>query len=152
MFPGRSAARSAAQWCAADRDRNDMLSLRRSRISGAPLRAAPHPGNGEQSMSLNSLFDASRKTPRLFGRGLIKVYRYTFSPLVGFRCRHLPTCSQLCRRGARPLRAVGRLLDDAGAASSLPAVWHIRARFRAANVAGKFPLVYAVALREMARH
>jgi putative membrane protein insertion efficiency factor len=24
---------------------------------------------------------------------LVKVYRYTFSPLVGFNCRHLPTCS-----------------------------------------------------------
>lgn len=34
------------------------------------------------------------RLPRLFGRGLIKIYRYTFSPLVGFHCRHLPTCSQ----------------------------------------------------------
>jgi putative membrane protein insertion efficiency factor len=32
--------------------------------------------------------------PRLIGRGLIKVYRYTLSPLIGFRCRHLPTCSE----------------------------------------------------------
>ncbi|HEX4410005.1 MAG TPA: membrane protein insertion efficiency factor YidD [Xanthobacteraceae bacterium] len=44
-------------------------------------------------MTLDALFDASRKTPRLAGRGLIKVYRYTLSPLVGYRCRHLPTCS-----------------------------------------------------------
>ena len=43
--------------------------------------------------SLDHLFDASRKAPRLAGRGLIKVYRYTLSPLVGFHCRHLPTCS-----------------------------------------------------------
>jgi putative membrane protein insertion efficiency factor len=34
-----------------------------------------------------------RKLPRLLGRGLIRVYRYTLSPLVGYRCRHLPTCS-----------------------------------------------------------
>jgi putative membrane protein insertion efficiency factor len=34
-----------------------------------------------------------RGWPRLFGRGLIKVYRYTLSPLIGFHCRHLPTCS-----------------------------------------------------------
>ena len=33
------------------------------------------------------------RTPRLAGRGLVKVYRYTFSPLVGIHCRHLPTCS-----------------------------------------------------------
>ena len=34
------------------------------------------------------------RTPRLAGRGLVKVYRYTLSPLVGFHCRHLPTCSE----------------------------------------------------------
>ena len=42
---------------------------------------------------LNSLFDACRLAPRLFGRGLIRVYRYTLSPIIGYRCRHLPTCS-----------------------------------------------------------
>jgi putative membrane protein insertion efficiency factor len=31
--------------------------------------------------------------PRRAARGLVTVYRYTFSPLVGFHCRHLPTCS-----------------------------------------------------------
>ena len=31
--------------------------------------------------------------PRLVARGLINAYRYTFSALVGFDCRHLPTCS-----------------------------------------------------------
>jgi putative membrane protein insertion efficiency factor len=47
-------------------------------------------------MKLDDLFDASRHAshaPRLAGRGLIRAYRYTLSPLVGFRCRHLPTCS-----------------------------------------------------------
>ena len=34
------------------------------------------------------------RAPRLFGRALVKVYRYTLSPLVGFHCRHLPTCSE----------------------------------------------------------
>jgi hypothetical protein len=32
--------------------------------------------------------------PRRFGRGLIKIYRYTLSPFIGWRCRHLPTCSE----------------------------------------------------------
>src|SRR5260370_40883036 len=32
--------------------------------------------------------------PRLAARGLVWIYRYTFSALVGFHCRHLPTCSQ----------------------------------------------------------
>jgi len=48
-------------------------------------------------MKLDDLFDASRHVshaPRLAGRGLIRAYRYTLSPLIGFRCRHLPTCSQ----------------------------------------------------------
>ncbi len=44
-------------------------------------------------VSLDHLFDTSRRAPRLAGRGLIKAYRYTLSPLVGFHCRHLPTCS-----------------------------------------------------------
>jgi putative membrane protein insertion efficiency factor len=33
------------------------------------------------------------RLPRLAARGLIAVYRHTFSALVGFHCRHLPTCS-----------------------------------------------------------
>src|SRR4029077_6264968 len=45
MFPGRSAARSAAEWCAADPGSSQAPSLRRSRISSASLRAALHPGN-----------------------------------------------------------------------------------------------------------
>jgi putative membrane protein insertion efficiency factor len=32
--------------------------------------------------------------PRAAGRALIRGYRYTFSPLIGFHCRHLPTCSE----------------------------------------------------------
>ena len=37
--------------------------------------------------------NATLKAPRLFGRALVKVYRYSLSCLVGFECRHLPTCS-----------------------------------------------------------
>ena len=44
-------------------------------------------------MTLDDLFDASRRSPRLAGRGFVKIYRLTLSPLVGFHCRHLPTCS-----------------------------------------------------------
>jgi uncharacterized protein len=40
-----------------------------------------------------TLFDISRRAPRLAGRGLITLYRYTLSPFVGYECRHLPTCS-----------------------------------------------------------
>lgn len=31
--------------------------------------------------------------PRHIGRALIWIYRHTLSPLVGYNCRHLPTCS-----------------------------------------------------------
>ena len=34
------------------------------------------------------------RLPRLFGRGLVTLYRYTLSPLIGPRCRHLPSCSE----------------------------------------------------------
>ena len=40
------------------------------------------------------ILQAARRTPRLLGRGLVKAYRYSFSALVGFHCRHLPTCSE----------------------------------------------------------
>jgi uncharacterized protein len=33
------------------------------------------------------------RLPRLAGRGLVALYRFTLSPLIGPRCRHLPTCS-----------------------------------------------------------
>jgi putative membrane protein insertion efficiency factor len=33
------------------------------------------------------------RLPRIMGRGLIWLYRHTLSPLVGYNCRHLPTCS-----------------------------------------------------------
>jgi uncharacterized protein len=32
--------------------------------------------------------------PAVAARALVRAYRYTLSPLVGFECRHLPTCSQ----------------------------------------------------------
>jgi putative membrane protein insertion efficiency factor len=38
-------------------------------------------------------FDTFRRLPRLLGRTLILGYRVTLSPLIGFHCRHLPTCS-----------------------------------------------------------
>jgi putative membrane protein insertion efficiency factor len=33
------------------------------------------------------------RLPRLFGLGMIRLYRYTLSPFIGWNCRHLPTCS-----------------------------------------------------------
>ena len=39
------------------------------------------------------LWLAGKRAPRRCARALVKIYRYTLSPLVGFQCRHLPTCS-----------------------------------------------------------
>jgi putative membrane protein insertion efficiency factor len=36
---------------------------------------------------------AVSRLPRHAGRALIWIYRHTLSPLVGYNCRHLPTCS-----------------------------------------------------------
>lgn len=36
---------------------------------------------------------ALQRLPRNLGRALIWIYRHTLSPLVGYNCRHLPTCS-----------------------------------------------------------
>jgi putative membrane protein insertion efficiency factor len=44
--------------------------------------------------ALANLTRCVRSAPRIAGRGLIKVYRYSLSPLIGFHCRHLPTCSE----------------------------------------------------------
>jgi putative membrane protein insertion efficiency factor len=35
-----------------------------------------------------------RRAPRLLGLALVRAYRLTLSSLVGFECRHLPTCSE----------------------------------------------------------
>jgi putative membrane protein insertion efficiency factor len=39
------------------------------------------------------VLDPLRRAPRRAARGLVTLYRHTLSPLVGFHCRHLPTCS-----------------------------------------------------------
>jgi hypothetical protein len=49
------------------------------------------------SVSANSIAMLAR-LPRLAGRGLVILYRYTLSPLIGPRCRHLPTCSDFAEQ------------------------------------------------------
>ena len=41
----------------------------------------------------STLGSAALRLPRQAGRALIWLYRHTLSPLVGYNCRHLPTCS-----------------------------------------------------------
>lgn len=58
------------------------------------------------------------KLPRQMLVGLVQIYRYTVSPLIGPRCRYLPTCSEYAREalekhgvvrgGWLALRRIGR--------------------------------------------
>jgi S-disulfanyl-L-cysteine oxidoreductase SoxD len=76
LYPGRGAAHSEAKWCAADPGSSKILSVKRSRISGAPLRAAPHPGNAAY---------AARSLPPCgagLGRGVIGLVAATFFALA----------------------------------------------------------------------
>ena len=97
------------------------------------------------------LFDASRRAPRLAGRGLIKAYRYTLSPLVGFECRHLPTCSDYADQ------AIERYGLWAGGWMTLARLLRCQPfgtsglDFVPVGVA-RIALVYALALRALARN
>lgn len=44
-------------------------------------------------IQVRSLWNSAGRLPRRAGRALIKAYRYSLSPLIGFHCRYLPTCS-----------------------------------------------------------
>jgi len=50
----------------------------------------PNALHDEQRPNVDGLF----MTPRVIGRALVTVYRYTLAPLLGPRCRHLPSCSE----------------------------------------------------------
>jgi len=47
---------------------------------------------------LVALVEILTRVPRSCGRALVKLYRYTLSPLIGFHCRYLPTCSEYADR------------------------------------------------------
>ena len=85
--------------------------------------------------NLDRLFARAALAPRSAGRGLIAVYRYTLSPLIGLNCRHLPTCSVYADEAIDRLWSVGWRLDDAGAAIAVSSVRHVRSRFCAAATA-----------------
>ena len=55
-------------------------------VSGSP--SGSRPGAGFR------LGAALRASPRRFGQAAVRLYRLILSPLVGFHCRHMPTCSQ----------------------------------------------------------
>jgi hypothetical protein len=51
------------------------------------------PSPAESSAGNRVRLDVILRLPRMAGRTLIWLYRHTLSSLVGYNCRHLPTCS-----------------------------------------------------------
>jgi putative membrane protein insertion efficiency factor len=47
----------------------------------------------DQGDRMGTLPTRLARAPALAARGLVKLYRHMLSPLIGFDCRHLPTCS-----------------------------------------------------------
>ena len=74
------------------------------------------------------------RIPRNAGRAIIWIYRHTLSPLVGYNCRHLPTCSvygdeAIARFGLRchPWGTSG--IDNVPVTKPVGAKWYLPWRF-----------------------
>jgi putative membrane protein insertion efficiency factor len=65
--------------------------------TGTGQRTAQGRGNAHMKHSMcehrSDPIQTTLRLPRRLGRALIWLYRHTLSPLVGYNCRHLPTCS-----------------------------------------------------------
>jgi len=58
-----------------------------------PTRGEPTPNGDDQDQRRHKIMGI-RRLPGLMGIGLIRIYRYTLSAIMGRQCRHLPTCSE----------------------------------------------------------
>jgi error-prone DNA polymerase len=104
QFPGRSAARNAVEWCAADPGSSPTPSVERSRISGAAFHAAPRPGN--DSDFTDRLSDLVRAAP---GRTFLAGAHYH----RGDEPRRLGLLADLGGRLGAPLVAVNDVIYHA---------------------------------------
>ena len=87
--------------------------------------------------------------PRLAGRGLVKVYRYTLSPLIGFHCRHLPTCSEYADEALDRYGLWAGSWITLAPRFALSSLGHVGHRPRARHGTAGRALVRALALRPM---
>lgn len=67
--------------------------MKRDRRMGKDVKPDPSEP-ADPRPSLPGWLSLAARLPRLFGIGLIRIYRYSLSALMGRQCRHLPTCSQ----------------------------------------------------------
>ena len=132
------------------------------RANNTLLFPAPEPGNtsptiaqsAHEAFSLRALFHSGRgrasPSTQIRSRADLALPPYT---LAAGRLQ-LPAPSDLLRlrrRGDRTFRALGRWLDDARAPASLQSVRHVGHRQRAPRRAARGTLVFALALRALAR-
>ena len=101
---------------------------------------------------MSQLWNLIANVPRGCGRALVKAYRYTLSPLIGFHCRYLPTCSEYADRALERhgLWAGGWM--TLAQAAALPPLGQFGTRLCPGCPAAERTLVSAVALRPLARN
>ncbi len=87
----------------------------------------------KHSLSCPDCAGTVQRLPRNAGRALIWIYRHTLSPLVGYNCRHLPTCSVYGDEAIERFGLWGGGMDDTGAAVALPTLGHVGHRQCAAG-------------------
>src|ERR1700735_710793 len=79
--------------------------------------------------------------PRRAARALVRLYRATLSPIIGFHCRHVPTCSQYCDEALRRFGLwAGGGVASAGALLPALALWTGARREPCARVATPLPV------------
>ena len=84
------------------------------------------------------------RAPALVGRALVRAYQYSLAGLIGFDCRHLPTCSAyadeaidrfgLWAGGWMTLARLCRCRQRVSAGRKKPGRRHMRARMRRRTV------------------
>lgn len=95
QIPGAALRLETCDICGSDAQISaSTSSLLRNRSSPAHLSSSPPMKHSPFCIhDRGSLADTIQRSPRWAARGLIWLYRHTLSPLVGYNCRHLPTCS-----------------------------------------------------------
>ena len=98
QFPGRSAARNAVEWCAADPGSSPTPSVERSRISGAAFHAAPRPGNDSDFIRPPRSLGPRRPRPHLSRRRPLSSRRRAAPARTVGRTRRTARCAARCRQ------------------------------------------------------